>query len=851
LFNYFLIPKGKKIVCSFLNSLIQEQMRLIKFHYQSKCQKWVIYFILVISLTQSPITSFAQIDTEFWFVAPEVSINHGDRPIYLRISTLNSNSQVTISQPANAGFSPITQFIPANQVVTIDLTSAIDLIENKPAGQILNKGILITATAPIMAYYEVASSVNPEIFPLKAKNALGTLFYVPSQYSRPNQLGSEAFDIVATENNTLVTITPTITIEGRSANVPFTITLQKGQSFSARAIDVSPSASLSGSKISANRPIAVTISDDSILLGSGYDLIGDQLVPINLLGNAHIVIRGESGIGEEVYILATENQTEVSIAGVLVATLNAGQSYRHSLSQEMIYIFVNKPSYVYHISGHPNELGSALIPPIGCTGSKQMGFFRSSTGAFALMILTQNGNQNSFTLNGSTNLITAADFKVVPNTNNKWVAMYKNFSTSQIPANVPNVIRNSKGLFHMGILNDLGGSSEYGYFSDYSSLDIGPASLTACENTPVILDAGFGKESYEWSDGTKGQTLEVKQSGKYWVKVKNGDCELYDEINVRFLSLPVVKIQNLPNQFCLESNPVRLQSNQNGGVFTIKGQTVSSFEPAVWGIGEHEVIYTYTNFENCTNSTSQKVRVNPPPTLAFSNLNEGYCIETPSFKLSAIPSGGIFRINNQVAQEFAPQKLGIGTHRVTYAYLDENGCQNSIQQLVEVVAKPSIMIITDSIFLCPANREGVELKATGGNFFKWNTNETQATIFVNKTGKYSVTVSNGFGCETVNNLEVFLKCTPIFIMPNAFSPNQDGLNDVIKVVGKDIYNLNLQIYNRWGEIVFISNYKDEVWDGTFKGKDVPAGTYIWVATYGNIQKPEEKYKKQGKINLIR
>jgi gliding motility-associated-like protein len=798
-----------------------------------------------------PFCIFAQIDTEFWFTAPEAAQGHGDRPIYLRISALATATQVTVSQPANSSFSPIVQNIAVNQTITIDLSARIDFIENRPAGQVLNKGLLITATAPIMAYYEVASTVNPEIFPLKAKNALGNLFYVPSQYARPNQVGSEAFDIVATENNSTVTITPTIAIQGYPPNVPFTISLQRGQSFSARAFDVSAGASLIGSKISSNRPIAVTISDDSILLGSGYDLIGDQLVPVNLLGNAHVVIRGQSGIGEEVYILATENQTTVSIAGAVVATLNIGQSYRYALTEEMVYIYADKPAYVYHISGHPNELGSAIIPPVGCTGSKQMGFYRSSTGAFALMILTQNGNQDAFTLNGNPNLITATDFKVVPNTDNKWVAMFKDFPTNILPANAPNLIKNSKGLFHVGILNDLGGSSEYGYFSDYSSLDLGNASLNACEGTPVILDAGFGKESYLWSDGSQNQTLTVTQAGLYWVTVKNGDCELYDEIHVSFLPSPVVQIKNLPTEICIEANPVALQSNQVGGEFKINEQILTTFDPFIWGVGEHEVVYTYTNTNNCTNTTNQKITVNPSPELAFTNLNEGYCVKAPAFALTATPSGGAFTIDNQVTNLLNPSALSIGTHRITYAYTDAKSCQNTIQQFVEIVAKPTLMLTADSVFLCPANREGVILTATGGKFFRWNTNETTERITVQQTGKYTVIVSNGYDCETENELEVFLKCEPVFNMPTAFTPNEDGLNDEIKVIGKDIFNLNLKIFNRWGEVVFVSRYKDESWDGTRNGKKAPPGAYFWTATYENLQKPEEKFKKQGKITLIR
>ena len=127
----------------------------------------------------------AQTDTSFWFVAPEVTFNnnnaHGDRPIFLRFTALSEDAVITITQPANAAFTPITVSVTANTSLSYDLTSRIDLVENKPADQILNFGLLIRSTKFISAYYEVASVNNPEIFALKGRNSLGTNFFVPSQ----------------------------------------------------------------------------------------------------------------------------------------------------------------------------------------------------------------------------------------------------------------------------------------------------------------------------------------------------------------------------------------------------------------------------------------------------------------------------------------------------------------------------------------------------------------------------------------------------------------------------------------------------------------------------------------------
>ena len=104
-----------------------------------------IFLFLLILLIFKPI--HAQLDSVFWFAAPEVSENGSyslDRPIKLNISSFSSNPiNITISQPANPLFSPIVDIIPANGHLSLDLTQRIDMIENKPADSVLPYGLLI------------------------------------------------------------------------------------------------------------------------------------------------------------------------------------------------------------------------------------------------------------------------------------------------------------------------------------------------------------------------------------------------------------------------------------------------------------------------------------------------------------------------------------------------------------------------------------------------------------------------------------------------------------------------------------------------------------------------------------
>jgi len=88
----------------------------------------------------------------------------------------------------------------------------------------------------------------------------------------------------------------------------------------------------------------------------------------------------------------------------------------------------------------------------------------------------------------------------------------------------------------------------------------------------------------------------------------------------------------------------------------------------------------------------------------------------------------------------------------------------------------------------------------------------------------------------------------IFI-PNSFTPNGDGLNDVLRVYSYKIKELQFEIFNQWGEKLFETRDQSRGWDGTFKGKTQPTGVYMYVCrmvlTDGTV------VDKRGAINLIR
>ena len=86
--------------------------------------------------------------------------------------------------------------------------------------------------------------------------------------------------------------------------------------------------------------------------------------------------------------------------------------------------------------------------------------------------------------------------------------------------------------------------------------------------------------------------------------------------------------------------------------------------------------------------------------------------------------------------------------------------------------------------------------------------------------------------------------------PTAFSPDGDGINDYFNVVGQGLTNYTIEIYNRWGQMVFKSNDMSVKWDGNFRNKKAPAGTYVYKVNSVDFGS-EIRLIKSGSVSLVR
>lgn len=584
-------------------------------HNKSRVACFIILGLLF--LLSSGVPAFAQADTEFWFVAPEITFKHGvpgGVPASFRFSTDSLAATIQITMPANRydavsnpnGFRDTTFTMPAYSFSIFDVRKYIvkpdnsgdvspTRMENKPLtpSGINPFGIHIISTETITAYYEIGNTYNRDIWALKGRNGIGRTFYAPFQTIKRNNSGTivdtpSAIDVVATRDNTFVTfkLPPGIKASyGKLPSAPFmnnlaagasyTVKLNKGETFSLFPYNKSSEVinKLAGTKITATQPVAVTVKDDSFYhsIGGCNDTAGDQLITADVIGKEYAVIRTKLDYGDatdHIYVLATEPSTSVSFynqAGTLVRTvmLNSQQQhYERLVAPNMYYrVVATKPVYVWHIGGFGCEVGGAVLPPIDqCTGVTNVAFARTSSSDFYVVMMVRKGAEDKFIFNGVPQKNTGApnetifkpsQFVEIPGS--QWsVACYGTFPTSGaggIPAATALLMRNTKDVFHLGIVN--GGSTSgcyFGYFSNYNVFKAQASVGTLMDNQQFIcygdniqLRAGGGV-NYVWTANAMPDfldnhnipnpwVLDAKATRKYTVKT-SGACNMVDSASV-------------------------------------------------------------------------------------------------------------------------------------------------------------------------------------------------------------------------------------------------------------------------------------------------------------------------------
>ncbi len=392
----------------------------------------------------------------------------------------------------------------------------------------------------------------------------------------------------------------------------------------------------------------------------------------------------------------------------------------------------------------------------------------------------------------------------------------------------------------------------------------------SCDATALvtIVVPSVPEYSYAWSTGeTDTESIDSLCSGFYTVTVSDGDlCARVRSVliqNPLELSVGV----DLSHQVCY-GDSVNAIAFASGGTepYTYYWSN-SETQQAVYGLTDGNYSVEVFDANGCFASSVFSI-VSPPPISIEPLITGVNCEEVCNASVEVLVEGGVppysftwtdDGVNTYVGTTYYADSLCSGYYSLWME--DSNGCVNLIEVnigvnpdafLMGANASPRTIFEGESSFLSVWEDTSYIYQWTPGNSLNNDTiSHPIATPL--ETTIYSVNVKDKFGCVNTDTVMVRVEnrfCgEPYIFIPNAFSPNGDGNNDVLYVRGEYIKELQLSIFNRWGELVFESHHPDMGWDGTFRGEPLDPAVFVYylkVTCHSG-----EVFEKQGNITLIR
>jgi gliding motility-associated-like protein len=281
------------------------------------------------------------------------------------------------------------------------------------------------------------------------------------------------------------------------------------------------------------------------------------------------------------------------------------------------------------------------------------------------------------------------------------------------------------------------------------------------------------------------------------------------------------------------------------------------------GLGAGAISLTVTDGNNCSATANGNITGPDLLTVTIDSLFNVNCFDGSDGRLYLNASGGrpnyIYSVLNNVFQS-TPNFSGLDAGDYTALVLDTNNCRAILPFTITEPADWQVLF--DDPYVFTSRGAEVQLEAEHNNpigviQYVWSpTTGLSCTDCPNpeasplETTTYTLTAIDSNGCESSEQIAVVIKNRYEIFFPNAFSPNGDGLNDVWAPIDYgSAGEIQIQIFNRWGELVFESNDVSKGWDGTYKGELLAPDNFVYHVE--GLFLDGEEFKETGTIALLR
>ncbi len=406
---------------------------------------------------------------------------------------------------------------------------------------------------------------------------------------------------------------------------------------------------------------------------------------------------------------------------------------------------------------------------------------------------------------------------------------------------------------------------------DKPILTLGFRDTLICRNDAVQLNASTtGSGLFSWTPvtniinaNTGTPTVTPPVTTLYFVNLNENGCVNRDSVNVRVID--AVSVTAIPDTTICRGDTIHLSAVTNGLSYSwdpplnVDNPTLINPRAMV----NANTVFTVTSTVGGCSATDQVIVTTVPYPVANAGPDPTICYNA-SVQLNASITGSSFNwsppnyLDNPLVLN--PVASPPGTTQYILSAFDTQGCPKPGKDTILVTILPKVVAFAgrDTSVIVG---QPLQFNGTGGTDYLWTPGTSLSSTSIpdpigNYDGsfdiiRYKLIVTDQAGCADSAYITVrIFKTVPSVFVPTGFTPNNDGLNDVVKPIAVGMKQINyFSVYNRWGQLVFTTRINGQGWDGRIKGELQGTGVYVWMVSAEDYT--GKAYFQKGTVTLIR
>ncbi len=406
---------------------------------------------------------------------------------------------------------------------------------------------------------------------------------------------------------------------------------------------------------------------------------------------------------------------------------------------------------------------------------------------------------------------------------------------------------------------------------DKPIITLGFRDTLICRNDAVQLDASTtGSGLFSWTPvtniinaNTGTPTVTPPVTTLYFVNLNENGCVNRDSVNVRVIN--AVSVIAIPDTTICQGDTLQLSAVTNGLSYSwdppLNLDNPNLINPRA--MVSTNTVFTVTSTVGGCTATDQVIVTAVPYPVADAGPDPTICYNA-SVQLNASITGSSFNwsppnyLDNPLVLN--PVASPPGTTQYILSAFDTQGCPKPGKDTILVTILPKVVAFAgrDTSVIVG---QPLQFNGTGGTGYLWTPGTSLSSTSIpdpigNYDGsfdniRYKLIVTDQAGCADSAYITVrIFKTVPSVFVPTGFTPNNDGLNDVVKPIAVGMKQINyFSVYNRWGQLVFTTRINGQGWDGRIKGELQGTGVYVWMVSAEDYT--GKAYFQKGTVTLIR